>query len=278
MSDRKLGIALVATGAAGLVAALIVGLAGWWLVGGAADTMRRTVGVAGEGVATAADTVALAGDVVERIDDGLLAVESGLEGAGGAFTELAPVLDELTRLAGEDVPAGIEAVDATAAALARVAAGLDTALGALSLFGVEFDDADNLAASLDEIDDSLEGVPERLRSQSDRLDRAASQLDRVGAQVETLAGEVAATREGLTGAPSLVGRYEDAAAEAAALVADADADLGIQSTVARALVVTLAAVLAMLQVVPLTLGARLLRPREAEAVAEVVAIREPANV
>lgn len=278
MTERKLGTTLLATGITGLIAAVVVAVAGWWLVGSARQTMHRTITIAGDGVAAASDTVTLAGDTVERFDGGLAAVEAGLEGAGMAFTELAPVLDELTRLAGEDVPAGIEAIDATATALAGLATGLDSALGALSFFGVEFDDAGRLAESLDGIDSSLEGVPERLRSQSERLERASSELGSVGAQVQALAGEVAATREGLSGAGDLVSRYEAAADDAKALVADAQAGLDAQTTAARALVLTIAGVLALLQVVPLTLGMRFLRRRELGPVAEVVAVREPAGV
>ncbi len=249
-----------AAGIIGLIAALIVAAGGWWLAGRTQETLRRSFLVAGDGVAAARDTVALAGETLTELDAGLAALESGLTATGGAFTELPPVVTELSALAASEIPAGLTGVADSAAALADVTQGLDRALAPLRVVGVELGPVGDLTDSLREVEAGLAGVPARLRAQAARLERAASGLDAVDGDLAELAGQVRETRLGLGRATVLIERYDRTAADAAAVVADASADLDTQVLVARLLAIVLAGTIALLQVVPLSLA---LAPRPA---------------
>lgn len=241
-------------GVLGLVAAVVIAVTGWWLAGRAQETLRRSLAVAAEGVATAADTVTLAGDAIEQIDGGLGALEAGLDTAGSAFAELPPVVEEIAALAAEDIPTGLEGVAGSAAALGEVATGLEEALRPLRILGVEVGPIGDLTASLADVDAGLTEAPDRLRRQAERLRRSAAGLEGVDREIDVLVGQVQGTRLGLTDAVELVSRYEQAAADAERLVADAQDDLARQVLAGRVLALVLAGAIALLQLVPLSLA------------------------
>lgn len=243
-------------GVLGLVAAVVVASTGWWLAGRAGDTLERSLTVAAEGAATATDTVALAGETVAEIDGGLAALEAGLRAASDAFAELPPVIDELAVLAAEDLPAGLEGVAGSAAALGEVAAGLEDALQPLRIVGVEVGPIGELTDSLAAVDASLAEVPDRLRRQADRLRRSAVGLEGVDRELDVLVGQVQGTRLGLGDAAELVARYERTAADARDVVGAAQTDLDRQLLAGRVLALVLGGAIALLQVVPLSLAFR----------------------
>ncbi len=130
------------------------------------------------------------------------------------MSDMGPLMDSTTKVVSQDVPANIEAIQATIPNIVQVAAVVDTTLTRLSNFGIkqtipipfnpitlEFDlgidyDPDlPFDESISAMGEGLEGMPEELRSLQGDLETLSADLELLSGDVETAAGDIEAINE-----------------------------------------------------------------------------------
>ncbi|GMQ85539.1 MAG: hypothetical protein BMS9Abin07_1106 [Acidimicrobiia bacterium] len=255
--DSSLGRLFTAIGIGGLIAAAVGAVLGVILVWSLAGSMDRSLTVTATAIAAADDTVTLAAQTVAIVSDSFDTLVPAATLAAGSFEDAASVIADTSTVVTIDVPNALEAVLDAMPAVESVAGIIDTTLGALSFFGVDYDPDVPFDEAVAEIAAGIEPLPELLRAQAEPLEQLASDFDEFGAASAVIAVDLEALQTQLDTASRLLSEYAATTTDASLVVADVQADLGWQRWLMIVLVVLAAFVLAALQVVPLALGARL---------------------
>lgn len=250
---------MLGVGVVGLIVTTVVVVLGLRLVDRGTAVLDDSLDLTAEAVDTLDATVVVAADATDAAASGLdtitVALRDTATSLDGAETLFAGTADAI----GGVVPDSIDSIRQAIPALIQSAEFLQGALEGLSFFGVELP-ADRLpTAQLREIDENLTDVAVRLRASSGRLDAVAEQMGELGGSATSLSDELARLGSNLQQADALLESYADTTERIAALVAEARSDLDAQRSDGRTLVILLGVIIALGQLVPLSLGWRALR-------------------
>lgn len=250
-------LVLRAIAASGLVAALLVGIAGWLLLDAAQQALVDSLQLTGETLAALDASAGVAADTVDALGTSLAALEQTSADLELAFDDGEALMVELAGLLRTDVAGTLVAVEGALPGVIDVAGTIDTTLAALSLlpFGSDYDPAEPFAASLQDVADALDGVPEELEAQADVIVQTAGSLADVGDGVGDLASQLSAFDQTLAQTTELLDTYDTTIEEGSALVAAAGDGLASRLWFGRLAVVVFALAFAAIQVVPLHLAA-----------------------
>lgn len=245
---------MLGIGLAGLVATVVVVVLGLRVVSRTGATLASSLELTAEAVATVDDTLVVAAEAVETVANGLDSVtdvvaesESALRGAGQVLTDTGLALRQ-------DVPASIDAIRDTMPALIQSAEFLESALGALSILGVDFDPPVPPADSLRTVESGLAGISERLRGTSEDLGDLGVGLDGLSDGAGSLSQELETLETRLEEADRLLGSYGATTQRTALLVEEASVDLETQRRDGQLIVLLLGFIVGLGQAVPLTLA------------------------
>lgn len=240
----------------GLVAALLVGVAGWVLLDQAQRALVDSLRLTGDTLEALDASAGVAADTIDALGTSLAALEDTSADLETAFDDGEALMGELAGLVRTDVAGTLGAVEGALPGVIDVANTIDATLGALSVlpFGPRYDPEESFATSLQEVQAALDGVPERLLEQADVIEETASSLSDVGDGVGDLAAQLALFENTLTSTDELLQSYDDTITEGSTLVAEAAEGLGARLWIGRVAVIVFALAFAAMQVVPLHLA------------------------
>lgn len=253
------GRLLITIGVVGLIATAFGVFFGLRLVDRTSNTISGSLGLTSDAVATIEETITVAADSIAVAADGLDTLTRSVSGTEESFLSAGRLLDETAAAIATDVPDSIDAIRETMPALIRSAEVLDGALGALSIFGVDYAPDTPPADSLRRVETGLADVAERLRSGADQLGTVGESFTGLSEDAVTLTGTLEELSNNLGRADTLLEGYAATAARTAVLVDETVDDLDRQRTDGKLIVVLFGIVLALGQAVPITLGVRSLR-------------------
>lgn len=255
--DARLGRLFTTVGIAGLIGATILAVLGVIAVWSVAGAMDRSLTVTATAIAAADDTVTLAAQTVAIVSDSFDTLVPAASLAAGSFEDAASVIADTSTVVTVDVPNALDAVLDAMPAIETAAGIIDTTLGALSFFGVDYDPDVPFDEAVAQVAAGIEPLPEQLRAQAEPLEDLASDFEEFGTASAVIAGDLEALQTQLDTASRVLTEYAATTADASLVVADVQDDLGWQRWLMSVAVVLAALVLAALQIVPLTLGSRL---------------------
>lgn len=276
---RILGGIIVLIGLFGLVMSgmgLVYGRGAIDAAGVQADAGLRFVS---ESLDTVLTTLALANESVVEANQALDAVETAVTDTSLAISQMIPMMQQVTAVVSEDVPASLEAVQATIPDLVQVAKVMDDTLTTLNRFridetiplinyriqfdlGVDYNPVQPFDISVQQMGDSLEGLPQQLKEMDgytavtqDNLNQIADDLLAISGEMDDVNAQVSQLTPQLQAYIRLVSEANDKSRQARAALADQLARVKQ--------ILTLAMVwLGLTQIAPLYLGFELLQGKE----------------
>jgi chromosome segregation ATPase len=222
---RIVGIALIVAGIAGLIfsAAGLVVLAHVEKQVETALTeqlelVNRTLTATAEGLSVAEASLAAATEAVK-------AVEETMGGLSQTLNSTAPMLDAVTGLLGEQLPATIETTQETLMAVADSAKLVDDILAlvtSIPFLGLDAYSPDvPLTQGFTEVASSLDGIPDSLTSAQKGLVSTKDDLRKVESDFAAMAESIGAIATDLEDAQSVLVQYQDIASDLQDVVASA---------------------------------------------------------
>jgi hypothetical protein len=247
---------LLAAGATGLVAALVVGIAGWALASRAAGAATAVFEPVAEVVADVADTVEASAVILSGTVEAIESIENATRSAARTLGSVADLVDEAAGLAGGGVADGLDSAVQTLPGLIDTARVIDRTMRALSLVGVSYDPEVPLDESLSELEQSLAPLPDQIRDQVELLVGVREDLIQMSEDGEDLAVILEQTRSDMMAAEATLTSAAESSARAADEVAAIAADIDTYDTLARLIAMAAAIALAAGAIAPLLLGLR----------------------
>jgi hypothetical protein len=210
---RVVGITLIVAGIAGLIfsAAGLVILARVEqqleaVLAEQLELVDRTLTATAEGLSVAETSLAAAREAVK-------AVEETMGGLSQTINGTAPMLDAVTGLLGEQLPATIETTQETLIAVAASAKIVDDVLAlvtAIPFLGLDVYNPDvPLTQGFAEVASSLDGIPDSLSSAQKGLASTKDHLQKVESDFATMAQNIGAIATNLEGAQSVLVQYQE---------------------------------------------------------------------
>ncbi|MDH3306458.1 MAG: hypothetical protein OEO77_02900 [Acidimicrobiia bacterium] len=253
-NNARLGGFMLVVGTVGVVVGLVGGVVGAVLVRNFATDARNSLAVTAEALSAAENTVVVAGGALQDLTGTVATVGTAALSVSTSLDSSQVLIEEVARITGEDLPASIEAIDASMPALIRVASVVDTSLRAASFFGLDYDPDEPFDDALRALDASFDGIPDRLRRQSELLDESSDDLTDISATARQLSRDMTGLSGQLAATTDLVTDYQSTARDANLLVARISSDLNGRSRLAQILAVVFGVVFATSQSATLYLG------------------------
>jgi hypothetical protein len=239
VTTRRLG-RLRVIGVVSLVASLLAAVLGWILVGVVANDLRDSVGVSDSAVFALGETVDLVERLTNELDTGLTTAGAGI-GAAAATTEMAATqLSDVADFLDGPLQADIETLRGTMPAAVQAAATIDTAMRALSLFGVDYSPEKPFDESLRAVESALDGLPAELNQQADAIRALVPTASQFAVDAAGLAGSLETLTTELSSTEDVVGSYRAALGQAQSVVDQTDGAVTRNTWLLRALILMFA--------------------------------------
>lgn len=261
---RRLGRALVIAGCVGAAASLVVGIAGWFLVERATETLGATMDPLSGVVSNVSDTIDASLIMLDQITVAIDSIEGATRSTARTLDSVGQVLDDTSELVGGPIAGGLDSAVGTLPALIDTGRVIDRTMRALSLVGVDYDPEAPLDESLAKLEDSLQPLPEQLRDQVELLADVRGGLDQIAADAGTLAGVLLETRIDLIEVRRVLESTSENVEAAATSIGEIRTDIRTYDTLAKFVVIAISLALLASAAAPIGVGAYLGRNRGEE--------------
>ncbi len=250
---------LIVAGSVGVVAALVVGVAGWVLAGRATTTVTRTIGPVVAVVDDVVSSIEASETLFDRTTEAIESIENATRSSVRTLNSVTNVLDETALIAGGDIADSLDAAVDTLPGLISTSSVIDSTMRALSLVGVDYDPQTPLDESLERLEASLSPVPGQIRDQVALFEDVQTDLDQIAEDGRDLAAVLLEARLDMIAAERVLRSARVNAEAAAASVAAIEDEIDAYDTLARVVVVAAALALLAGSSAPLVLGFHLQR-------------------
>jgi uncharacterized phage infection (PIP) family protein YhgE len=195
---RIIGLMMILIGVLGVVMSIAITRSVQQMMDNIGQGIDQSLVRTSETLDTVSDTLALTKTTVGQVETSLATVEETADNLGQTISQTRPLLEQISAVASEDVPEGIEQFQASIPDMAEAAGAIDTTLRTLNDFridtsilgvpieydlGVNYDPEQPFDETVNNIGASLEDIPPRLRSlriyinvADDNLDEASQNL------------------------------------------------------------------------------------------------------
>lgn len=229
---RNAGILTIAMSLVALVIALV-------LVESLFTDLSASVRVSQSAVSAISETVQVMDDSVSQVDESLDAASASLVSVATAAEIATDGLSDVALFLEEDLPADIDAILTSMPAAIQTAAAIDTTLGALSFFGVDYNPDEPFDQSLLRVQGALAGMPDELRAQSQTIRALIPAVSELGVQTGRLAAAIDEIEADLDEIQTLVGSYRVTVEEAQTSIEETESSLENNAWLLRLLLVIL---------------------------------------
>jgi len=192
------------------------------IVSALGDGLDSTLKLTADSLVTVEDTLALAQTTVGDVNAGLDTVGVTADDLAKTLADTRPLLDQITQVATEDVPANIEAMQATIPNMAEVAGVIDDTLITLNAFkidesilgininydlGVNYQPTVPFDETVTALGSSLDDMPDQLRGLQPNIETASDNLAVVSADIYAIADDLAVINGRIAEVEPLLGDY-----------------------------------------------------------------------
>ena len=273
---------------------IIVGILGLVIAGAGAFFANRAIDATVVGLNSVVDTL---GTTVDTSTDSLRNVQATLTEVGttldtvslsasNAATTLVdtePLLQQVTTLTTETLPASLDAVNVAVPNLAGIAGSIDTALTRLSDFqlertflgqsfnfdlGIDYSPEEPFDDAVLQIGESLQDVPDQLRALEDSLQTSITNIGAVGGNIDQLAANIDGINTTVQQFIPLLDQYIGVLDQTTASLENARAQVNANLNTIKLVATGLLAWFALYQIVPLYVGYRMLSDKVVEGTFE----------
>lgn len=220
----------------------------------------------GDGLEVVADVLDVSADTIDTAEATLRTVTASLGDVDAAMAEfdgglgdVEILMGDMAVLVGGDLAGSMAGLREAMPQLITVGDTLDRTLGALAIFGVDYDPDTGMGESFREVQASIADVPEKLEGEGRLLGEAGTDLGEARVSLGRVATGLADLRTELAGTASLFTRYRVTVEDARSLVADLRQDVSRWDGVLRWALIAVGTLVVVWQLVPLHLGRRLIR-------------------
>ena len=210
---RGAGIAMFVLGA-------LVLIGGFVLIQSLTADLRATVTVTGAAVETIEETVTIAADLADGATDAMASASNAAADAAEATQSASVGMTELAAFLEVELAENVEAIRQAIPGAIGAASAIDSTLGALSFFGLDYSPQEPFADSLRRIQTALDELPDGIREQSEVLADLGPAAGDIASGVATLADDMDELTVTLSQMDALSEQYESTVAEAEAAVAE----------------------------------------------------------
>ena len=212
---RPTGSSWVSVVGAAVVVASLVGLVvGQQVIGSLTDEVGRTLDVSRVAIGSVGETVETARVIADSASAAVSSASAAAESAALASEDAAAALRDLSGFLETSLPSNLDAIRRALPAAISAADGVDTTLGALSLFGVDYAPDEPFADSLRRIEDALIDLPTDLAVQSASIAELVPSADQMAADIGALADDLSQLSMELSGSDDLADSYGDSVSAA----------------------------------------------------------------
>lgn len=251
---ERFGRVLVAVGIAGVVAALVVGVAGWMLATRANNGLTSTIEPLGDLVVDVAESVEATQVIVDRTIQAVEGIESATRSAGRTLDSVSGLIDSTSDVIGGDLAESLESAVDTLPALVDTGRIIDRTMRTLSLVGVDYDPDAPLDESLASLEESLRPIPGQLREQVAALEGVQTDIDAIALDAGSLAATLLEARIEMAQARGVLTTTSDNVARAAVSIAAIEDDLETYDVLSKVVVVAISVALLAAASSPLLIG------------------------
>ncbi len=267
-SRTTVGRAMVAIGLTGILVSLIAVWVGQSVLGQVEHSIDDSLELTGEAIGAAVDSIEVTSSIVTTVQSGVRGVAATLTTVQQTISDSTGALDASTAFIAGPLPKALSSVNAVLPTIESVANSIDDALRFASRapFGPNYDPEQPFDQAIRGLRSALRPLPGELRTLSGQfagLTRSSAQLT---SQLSTLRTNLTQLDGQLTQVSQLVERYRTTATEAKDLAERSRSNLRSDTAITRLLLVMLGLVFASSQIVPIWLGAMLLRDEHSMAI------------
>lgn len=251
---QRLGRILLTIGIVGMIAALIVGIAGWLLASRATHRLTETIEPLQDLVVNVSESVDATQVIVARTIQAVEGIESATRSAGRTLNAISDLIDSTSDVIGGDLADSLDGAVDTLPALVDTGRIIDRTMRTLSLVGVDYDPDVPLDESLTGLERSLRPIPDQLRDQVASLAEVRTDIDVVALDAGSLAATLLEARIEMAEAQTILVDTGDDVARAADTLAKIEADLGTFDLGSKVVVIAASIALSAAALAPLLLG------------------------
>lgn len=209
-----------------LILASVLGLVlGLMLIQSLTRDFETSIEVSRSAITSVGDTLEVVDDLAhgatDSIESGAQSASSASDAARGAVAGLEDIGDFLE----SDLPESIEAIQLALPGAINAADAVDTALGALSLLGVDYSPQEPFGDSLRGVRATLATLPDDIRTQSESVRRMVPLTNELADDVGSLALSLEELRSGMGSLNDLTTSYDETVARAEMAIEQTDASL-----------------------------------------------------
>lgn len=255
---EKLGKWLLAAGAFGAIASLVVGVVGWVLAGRVVATVENVIAPTSGIVGDLADSIEASEVLFERTTEAIEGIETASRSTVRTLGSVGAVLEETTEVTGEGVADSLDAAVETLPGLISTGRVIDNTMRALSFVGVDYDPDTPLDESLADLEESLAPLPDQIRDQVALLKDVQSDIEDIADDGRELSAVLLEARLDMMSAERVLRSSKANAAAAADRVEEIEAGVDAYDTLARAVVVAASLALLASSLAPTLMGLHLI--------------------
>ncbi len=212
------GYSLVALGMIGIVLGLL-------LIESLTSDFRSSLDVSRSAVASVAETVDVVEDVALATSDSIRSISRSASSAAATTEAARAGLSNVAQFLDRGLPSDIEAIQRALPGAISAADAIDTTLGALSFFGVDYSPDEPFGDSLRRVRDTLATLPAEIRQQSASIRTLVPLAGTLADDVSGLARSLDALETRLADVPFLADSYATTIDEAEAAIEGTDQSL-----------------------------------------------------
>jgi len=209
---------------------------------------------------------------LENVNRGMDAVVEVAAGTSQLIESTGPLLEQVSRTAGENLPEGIDEVQTVVSDVAVAAKAIYDTLEALSgisgFLGLDLDIATSLEEPINEVGTSLDDLSGDVRDLGESIDETVSSIESVSQDASTISEDLEAINDDLGGLASIVDEYIGIVREMNESVRQMQADIDRHRGTAKAVVAIIMIWIGLTHITPLYLGWELVTGRRNAGLAE----------
>lgn len=215
---------------------------GLLLVESFAADLNASVRVSQSAMGAISETIAVVDEVADGTTRSLTSASRSVSSVSETVGSTAETLEGVASFIEDDLPGDLESIREAFPAAIQAASAMDTAMRALSLFGVDYDPEEPFAESLRKVELALAELPSELRSQSEAMRRLIPSANELAVESLGLGADLESLSSSMEGFRRLTEDYQAILDEAEITIEETSVSLGAQTWLFRVLVVLTALV------------------------------------
>ncbi len=209
-----------------IVLGLLGAILGSMLIASLTADFRASIEVSRSAIASIGETVDVIDDVAIATTESIGSISRSASSAAATTESARDGLANVAEFLDRGLPRDIEAIQGALPGAISAADAIDTTLGALALFGVNYAPEEPFGDSLRSVQDTLANLPEEIRQQSASIQTLVPLADTLASDVSDLAQSLEDLESRLSGVQALAATYDATIVEAQMALEGTDQSLG----------------------------------------------------